>query len=77
MQWAGHVLRMEDHRIPKKALQQTIHSKRRVGKPRKRWEDGVGEDAIMLLDTQAWKTKAKDKQSWRQRIEEAKARFGL
>jgi hypothetical protein len=25
----------------KKALQPTIHRKRRVGKPRKRWEDGA------------------------------------
>jgi hypothetical protein len=40
-------------------MQQIIHSKRRVGKCRKRWEDGVREDGIALLGTQAWKTKAK------------------
>jgi hypothetical protein len=34
----------------KKALQQIIHRKKRVGKPRKRWKDGVRDDAIVLLD---------------------------
>jgi hypothetical protein len=48
--------------IPKKAVQQTIHSKRRVGKPRKRWEDGVREDAIELLGMRAWKIKAKERE---------------
>jgi len=32
------VIRMEEHRIPHKVLQLTIHNKRRVGKPRKIWE---------------------------------------
>jgi hypothetical protein len=46
-------------------------------KPQEKWEDGVREDVVVLLGTRAWKTEAKDKESWRQRIEEAKARFGL
>jgi hypothetical protein len=77
LQWAGHVIRTEENRMPKKALQQTIHGNRRVGKPRKRWEDGMREDAVELLGIRAWKTKAKDREFWRQRIEEAKARYGL
>jgi len=32
---------------------------RRVGKPRKRWKDGVREDAVALRGTWALKTKAK------------------
>jgi hypothetical protein len=36
LQRAGHVIRMIDERVPKKALQQTIiYGKRAVGKPRK------------------------------------------
>jgi hypothetical protein len=27
LQWAGHVIRRVEHRTPKRALQQTIHSK--------------------------------------------------
>jgi hypothetical protein len=68
---------MEKNRMPKKALQQTTHGKRCVGKPRKRWEDGVREDAVELLGIWAWKAKGKDTEFWRQRIEEAKARYGL
>jgi hypothetical protein len=77
LEWAEHVMRMEEHCTPKKALQQTIHSKRRIGKPRKSWEDGVTEDAVTLLVAWYWKTTAKDRVSWRQCIEEAKARYGL
>jgi hypothetical protein len=73
LQWTGHVIQMNDARITKTALQQTIYGKRAVGKPRKRWEDAVREDSIKLLGTKAWKAKAKDRQFWRQRIEEAKA----
>jgi hypothetical protein len=62
---------------PKKDLQQTIYGKRAVGKPRKRWEDAVWEDSIKLLGTKAWKTKAKDRQFWRQCIGEATAQYGL
>jgi hypothetical protein len=51
LQWAGHVIRMAEHRTPNKALQQTIHSNRKIGKPRKRWEDGVREDAVALRGT--------------------------
>jgi hypothetical protein len=39
--------------MAKEVLQQIIHSKRRVGKPKERWEDGVRDDGIMLLGTQA------------------------
>jgi hypothetical protein len=77
LQWAGHVMRMNDERIPKKALQQTVYGKRAVGKPRKRWEDAVWEDCIKLLGMKAWKTKAKVRQIWRQCIEKVKARYGL
>ena len=56
LQWAGHVIRVEEHRIRKKAQQQTVHCKRRMGKPRKRWQDGV-----TLLGIRALKTKTKDR----------------
>jgi hypothetical protein len=51
--------------------------RRAVGKPKKRWEDAVQEDSVKLLGTKAWKTKAKDRQFWRQHIEETKAQYGL
>ena len=77
LRWSGYVMGMVEHCMAKEVLQQIIHSKRRVEKPRERWEDGVRDDGIMLLGTQASKTKAKDGESWRQCIEGAKAMFGL
>jgi hypothetical protein len=49
LQWAGHVQRLPLDRIPKKALGATFTGRRPVGKPRKRWEDAVQEDAVSLL----------------------------
>jgi len=43
--------------VAKGVLQQIIHSKRRVGKPSERWEDGVRDDGLMILGTQASETK--------------------
>jgi hypothetical protein len=57
LQRAGHVVRINDERMPKKALQQTIYGKRAVGKPRKRWEDAERKDSTKLLGTKAWKKK--------------------
>jgi hypothetical protein len=62
-----------DEHIPKKALQQTVYGKRAVRKTRKRWEDAGWEDCTKLFGMQAWKSKAKDRQFWRQCIEESKA----
>jgi hypothetical protein len=59
LQWAGYIMRMVEQRMAKEVLQQIIHSKRRVGKPRERWEDGVRDDGIMLLGTLASKLKPK------------------
>ena len=73
----GWEYRRVEHRMPKEVLQQIIHSKRRVGKPRERWEDGVRDDSIMLLGTPASKSKGKGRESWKQCIEGVKAIFGL
>ena len=57
LQWAGYIKGMVEHCVAKGVLQQIIHSKKRVGKPKERWEDGVRDD-IMLLGKQASKTEA-------------------
>ena len=77
LQWVGYIMRMVERCMAKEVLQQIIDSKRRVGKPRERWEYGVRDDGIMLLGTLASETKAKSRESRRQCIERAKARFGL
>jgi hypothetical protein len=41
LQWAGHIIRMEEERIPKKVLSGNFHTTRLVGRPRTRWADVV------------------------------------
>jgi hypothetical protein len=42
--WIGHVERMEDSRIPKRATREKIYTRRRRGRPKVRWLDDVQED---------------------------------
>jgi hypothetical protein len=77
LQWAGHVQRMEGTRIPKKVFKAKFDGVRSVGKPRKRWEDAVQQDAANFLRCRNWKLAANDRTLWKQKTEEAKARFGL
>jgi len=37
--WVGHIVSMEDERIPNKVLNGKFHNTRPVQKPRTRWED--------------------------------------
>ena len=39
LQWAGHVERMADDRLPKRAAELCEQGRRRRGRPRLRWED--------------------------------------
>ena len=41
LQWAGHVERMADDRLPKRAAELRERGRRRRGRPRLRWEDSV------------------------------------
>ena len=43
-QWAGHVERMADERLPKRAAELRKPGRRRRGRPRLRWEDCVKRD---------------------------------
>ena len=43
---AGHIIRMEDLRIPKKVFNGIFHNTRPMGRPRTRWADIVHRDAL-------------------------------
>jgi hypothetical protein len=77
LQWAGHVIRMEEHRIPKKAMQAQFGGRRIVGRPRGQYEDAVRVDVERLLGIRNWKTAARNREEWRKKCEEARARIGL
>jgi hypothetical protein len=68
---------MEGTRIPKKVFKAKFEGVRSVGKPRIRWEDAVQQDAASFLRCRNWKLAANDRTLWRQKIQQAKARFGL
>jgi hypothetical protein len=51
LEWAGHIIRMEEERIPKKLLNGNFHTTKQVGRSRTKWADVVQRDALQLLET--------------------------
>jgi hypothetical protein len=49
LEWAGHLIRMEEQRFPTRILNGKINIARPVGRPRIRWADVVQRDASQLL----------------------------
>jgi hypothetical protein len=76
LEWAGHIIRMEEERIPKKVLNGNFHTTRPVGRPRNRWADVVQRDALQLLGIRGWRRRAANRDEWRRLMREAKAREG-
>jgi hypothetical protein len=75
--WAGHIIGTEEERIPKKVLNGKFHNTSSVGRPRIRWEDAVQKDALQISGTRGWRRRVENREEWRQRLREAKARNGL
>ena len=55
LQWAGHVERMADDRLLKRAAELREEGRRRLGRPRLRWEDCVKRDVKKTGDIGGWK----------------------
>jgi hypothetical protein len=66
MSWAGHVARMGEKRKMYKVLEGKPEGKRPLGRPRRRWEDGIrmdlGEIGLWSVD---WIRLAQDRNRWR------------
>jgi hypothetical protein len=77
LQWVGHVMRMKEERVPKKALLGSTEERGPVGRPRGRWLDAMDRDAKRMLKCRNCRRSAEDREAWRQRVEEADTQFGL
>jgi len=77
LDWAGHIIRMEEEWIPKKVLNGNFRTTRPVGRPRTRWADVVQRDALQLLGIRGWWRRAANRDEWRRLVRDAKARKGL
>jgi hypothetical protein len=66
MRWAGHVARMEGERKLYKVLVGKPEGKRPLGRPRRRWEDGIRMDLGEIgLGDMDWIRLAQDRDRWR------------
>ena len=70
LQWAGHVERMADDRLPKRAAELREQGRRRRGRPRLRWEDCVKRDVRKAREEEDWKKKTRDRGGWKRLSEE-------
>jgi hypothetical protein len=66
MRWAGHVARMGEGRKVYRVLVGKPEGKRPLGRPRRRWEDGVRMDLREIgLGCVDWIRLAQDRNRWR------------
>jgi hypothetical protein len=77
LRWAGHIIGMEDERIPKMVLNRKFYNTRPVGRTRAIWADAVQGDSLQILGTRGWRRKAGNRDKWRHLLREAKTRKGL
>ena len=61
LQWARHVERMTDDRLPKRAADLREQGRRRRGRPMLRWEDNVERDMRKAEEEEDWKKKTRDR----------------
>ena len=71
LQWAGHVERMADDRLPKRAAELCEQGRRRRGRPSLRWEDCVKRDVRKAGEEEDWKKKTRDGGGWKRLSDEA------
>jgi hypothetical protein len=64
LRWAGHLCRMSDERWPKIVFESEVEGGRRVGRPRKRWIEGV-ELACLERGVLDFREVALDRNMWR------------
>ena len=77
LRWAGHVARQEEDAIPKIAMRGRPEGRRPVGRPRKRWRDGVMQDLRQMGHDGDWMETAQNRERWRTVVAAARGLHGL
>jgi hypothetical protein len=76
LRWAGHVIRLEEQNPARRVLVAVVEGRRKRGRPKLRWKDGVKEDARKLGERN-WRNAARNRDSWQKLQKKALARNGL
>jgi hypothetical protein len=71
LRWFGHVQRMEDNRIAKRALRLNLGTIRLRSRPRNRWQDEVREDG-RIVGGEGWQEKVYDREEWKKLLRTAR-----
>jgi hypothetical protein len=69
----GHLIRIENNRFPKVALDAELEGKRKVGRPKLRWLDDIQAD-LKMVGIKGWRRKAQDRLEQMDVITEAKVK---
>lgn len=77
LRWAGHVSRMEDHRLPKIVLYGELSSgNRNRGAPKKRYKDCLKKTlSACHIDHRQWSALASDRDGWRTTVHQGVSSF--
>ena len=75
--WAGALLRLGDHRLPKRVMSGELENagKRGPGGKEKEWTDCVADDLRLFGVTGDWKTAALDPGAWYNTVQEGGCRY--
>jgi hypothetical protein len=64
LEWAGHIIRVEEERVLKKVLNGNFDTTRPMRRPRTRWADVVQRGTLQLLGTRGWRKRAANRDEW-------------
>ena len=76
LKWAEHIQRMNDSEMVKRISEYKPDGRRRGGRPKFRWMDGIIED-VKRLKIINWWMAARNREAWRKILREAVIRPGL
>ena len=65
MKWAGHMVRMNDDKLPKRAETKRQEGSRKRGRPQLRWEDCVKRNLRKAKEEEKWREKANNRDRWK------------